>query len=130
MVLKHHNPTRLSQGLGNALPLIRAQNNAAECSADGLRAPEVTGILVNNVERQSKCGLGFSSRGVRVAGSMDIRSYLVDGAVDYETSRIDGSLVATDNLALLINLHHVACLEHTGVLSHANECLCKFSTTY
>lgn len=50
MVLEHHDPTFISQSLGDTPALLSAQNHAAKGIIYGLGAPEVTCILVNDVE--------------------------------------------------------------------------------
>lgn len=54
-----------------------------------------------------------------MASGMDVRPCPVDGAVNHEPGGIDSSSVTADDLAILIDLHHVARREHAEMLSHA-----------
>lgn len=119
MVLQHDDTALVAKRLDDALALLLAEHDAAKGLVHGLGSPEVARVLADDVERPAKGRPGLAVLGVGVAGGVDVGASAVDGAVDHEAGGVDGRLVAADDLAVLVDLDHVAGLEHAKVDSEA-----------
>lgn len=119
MVLQHDDTALVAKRLDDALALLLAEHDAAKGLVHGLGSPEVARVLADDVERPAKGRPGLAVLGVGVAGGVDVGASAVDGAVDHEAGGVDGRLVAADDLAVLVDLHHVAGLEHAKVDSES-----------
>jgi hypothetical protein len=52
-----------------------------------------------------------------MASSMHIRSSLVNSGVNHKASNINSSSVASDHISKLVDMHHIASLEHAEVVT-------------
>ena len=118
VVLENDDTASRSQSLYNSLPFIIANDNAAEVVIYSLCAIEVARVLVDNVKRSTKSRPGLSIGRMHMTGGMDVGTGTVDRAMDDKTGRVDGNLVAPNDLALFIDMNHIAGLQHAKVNAH------------
>jgi hypothetical protein len=111
--LQNSNSTILAKDLSDTYALLGLEHDATKGLVHGLNTEEGAAVLVDNVNGPSKNRPGFAGWLVGVASGVDVRTGLVDGAVDRETGSIDGDFVASYGLAFLIDMHHIASFQHT-----------------
>jgi hypothetical protein len=96
----------MAKGLGDALAFTGFVNDTCEIRKDGVVFEEGAGVLGDRVEWAAKGCPGLAMQRVRMSGSNDIGTRMVNARVNRESRDVD-RIIALDNFALGIHQDQV-----------------------